>query len=634
MTRRIALALAPLLLGGCTDAQLYGAASQPNEANKMSLQGDLCTDDPSTVAFPVKVLLVMDGTASLAMANPNTNGAAILSLTQRYPQSNYTFAMIQYGQLATLLTPTFTNDVTGVQVGIDTISLGNGDAARSYNEAVRLAAATIEDDILGTSPGVRSRTRYVVDFMAYGPPTPPMPDVWCLGHNEMPGSNQCIMDFDAAFCSEVMPPPADCEGLVYPQMVTDLRNFVLQNGAEDLVWNTFQLGMDARTQQLLSSMSTAGHGSSEVQMVDGLNLLAVDLGSLSSLLVKRELVVYNANAVMVDGKPMADSDGDGLADVDEDKLGTDKTLADTDGDFLSDKVERVINFDPLVPDNPPVCMNVMPLDLDTDQDGLTDCEEALLRTDRTLPDTDGDGIPDRLEVLRGGDPLVNDLLIDSNQDGVTDGDAMKEGLVVGDYNPDNELTYGYLYTLVDEGAKMRFEPDPFDPLAGVVIQTVGSTPILGNLVYDPGPPPTLAWSDGGTSVPPGPPVDVSKGGDFTLTAADGSTITVSVIPKELAAQNMPLNVTILVRQTLRSCFHFDVRNITLVQTLEVPGGRPGIGWNTLATFMSEVPQSTPQGSSVVDEATLPVRYIAPDKKSPNKPFVVLRQNDFLLLGGP
>jgi hypothetical protein len=276
----------------------------------------------------------------------------------------------------------------------------------------------------------------------------------------------------------------------------------------------------------------------------------------------------------------------------------------------------------------------MPPDIDTDQDGLLDCEEALLRTDKTLPDTDGDGIPDRLEVLRGGDPLVNDLLIDSNQDGVTDGDAMRDGLLVGDYNPDNELNFGYLYTLVDEGAKMRFEPDPFDPLAGVVIQTVGSTPALGILYYDPGPPPTLAWSDAGMAVPPGAAVDVSQGGDFTLTASDGQTILVSVNTQELMAQNMPLNVTILIRQTLRSCFHFDVRNITLVQTLQVPGGRPAIGWNTLATYMSEVPLATPLGSSVVDEATAPVRFVAPDKKSPNKPFIVLRQNDFILLGGP
>ena len=47
-----------------------------------------------------------------------------------------------------------------------------------------------------------------------------------------------------------------------------------------------------------------------------------------------------------------------------------------------------------------------------------DCEEAVLRTDPSLVDTDKDGLPDHLEWNRGSDPLVDDLLLDSDHDGI------------------------------------------------------------------------------------------------------------------------------------------------------------------------------------------------------------------------
>ncbi len=43
-------------------------------------------------------------------------------------------------------------------------------------------------------------------------------------------------------------------------------------------------------------------------------------------------------------------------------------------------------------------------DLDSDSDGLTNSEESVLNTDPDLPDSDGDGIPDKDEILQGGSP--------------------------------------------------------------------------------------------------------------------------------------------------------------------------------------------------------------------------------------
>ena len=61
MSRLLMGALACLTVAGCTDVALYAGNSEPNLPNKISVQGDVCTDDPANVSFPVKVLVVMDG---------------------------------------------------------------------------------------------------------------------------------------------------------------------------------------------------------------------------------------------------------------------------------------------------------------------------------------------------------------------------------------------------------------------------------------------------------------------------------------------------------------------------------------------------------------------------------------------
>ncbi|WP_306466064.1 adventurous gliding motility protein AgmC [Corallococcus exiguus] len=80
--------------------------------------------------------------------------------------------------------------------------------------------------------------------------------------------------------------------------------------------------------------------------------------------------------------------------------------------------------------------------VDSDNDGLTDAEEILVGTDPNNPDTDGDGIPDGIEVKVGGtDPLDSD----SDDDGILDGNEDKDhdGIVDADEtDPNNPDTDG------------------------------------------------------------------------------------------------------------------------------------------------------------------------------------------------
>jgi hypothetical protein len=92
--------------------------------------------------------------------------------------------------------------------------------------------------------------------------------------------------------------------------------------------------------------------------------------------------------------PEQDPDNDGLSTEDEIVIGSDPNDADTDDDGLSDYEEASGAF------------NSDPTAADTDGDGLDDGQEADLGTDAGAADTDGDGVDDGTEVNVGNtDPL-------------------------------------------------------------------------------------------------------------------------------------------------------------------------------------------------------------------------------------
>ena len=106
-----------------------------------------------------------------------------------------------------------------------------------------------------------------------------------------------------------------------------------------------------------------------------------------------------------------DSDGDGVWDGYESFFYfTDPLVIDTDIDGISDGKELWFNLDPLVDQG-------KTLPLDTDSDGIPDYMEEILGTDYLIPDSDGDGIGDGIEVFSYFlDPLEND----TDGDGISD----------------------------------------------------------------------------------------------------------------------------------------------------------------------------------------------------------------------
>ena len=126
--------------------------------------------------------------------------------------------------------------------------------------------------------------------------------------------------------------------------------------------------------------------------------------------------------------PLCDQDGDGLTNAEEMALGTDPTLPDTDGDGVLDGVEV---GSPSAP-------------LDSDSDGIIDALES------SIADVDADGVVDQLDPA-GGDPCSpNPLagLCDLDGDGLTNAEELALGTDPNDADTD------------DDGVPDGFEPNP------------------------------------------------------------------------------------------------------------------------------------------------------------------------------
>jgi hypothetical protein len=640
------LPLLALALAACTDANLYGKNYTPNRPDRISFEGNLCTDDPGAVAFPQKTLIVMDGTGAMSEGDPAGKRVDVLkAFIGRHRDANQAVSILLMGASARPLITGFSADPLVIDAAVEALAASTGQAQRSYLDTLRMVTTVIEDDLLASNPGLRSRTRYAVLFVAAGPPDPAFQTPWCIAESLTPGTTQCQDAFTKAFCGNATPAPTDCERWWYGNAVTQLRSYVRNNGAEDLVFHSFSLSQDTRAIAVLGDMARAAQGELVGQTPSTLDFLAVDVDRPGSRLLLRQLVVMNTNALLRGKAPEADSDGDGLTDVEEAKLGTDPLKYDTDGDGVGDGIEVRLaspgsEFDPLVFTAFKQCVTIPDPTADHDLDGLDDCEEAVLRTDPYLVDSDRDGIPDLVEVRLGGNPLVDDRLVDSDGDGIANGEEVARGLDPWTNDSDRDLDYGYQYRTVDQGETIRFEASPTEPFPGVRVTdvkpgqgTVWALRLTGDR------PARLAFLENETSMPigaeddPSITVALTASGDYVLPSPMGGQLTVAVEVAALpAAGSEPVDARVTLRQTTRTCFHMDVRNVTLVETAELPAGRPGRGWNMIRLYLGEVPlDAAASGQTIVKSITVPVRFVAPDTKTPNLPFIHLTDDDFLLL---
>lgn len=697
---------------GCTEANLYHRDRSPAEPDRLTLRGQVCTDDPRLSHFPIKVVLLVDRSSGFSpdvgvvtgqlftTFDPEYARITALSSLVAFHQSDeqVSFAVIGYAGRPQILAPlegSFTRNIGDLDPAISTLAIPQGcegtGACRDLRGAFNSARTLIEGDLNEMSPGERAMTQYVVILMNAGAPSPlPEGAVYCqrtIGGPVCcdPTRMDCVRDLRARICCELgtlpcvyddpaivpdccdpadgcdpvacIAPPPDCASDILVEDVRVLRESVEAAGAAGLRLHAIHLAADIdpatndAVGRLMQDMAFAGAGRFQTYY-DGSSLDAPGTSIYRLGLIRpqvdleaKDFIVYNLNAVPGPTGPVADTDGDGLTDANEAEHGTDPGNPDTDGDGITDFVEVLIEFSPLVPDQPVACEGIL-AGIDRDRDWLTDCDEALLGTDPSLTDTDGDAMPDRLEVSLGTDYIRADWLADADGDGVPNGDEIRNHTDPRSSDASSHLAIQYRYEVEDQGIVARIDIAEPERVTGVhtVSASQGSTAGQGWLCYEPASEPDedggwLCWIDGSEVTMAGAPLNCSAcdpddplaTGVMVRVEEDGTYVLPSPSASDDAAAPEDRSITVdvslidlppfLAREQLnvareeRHCISFVVRNVKLTATgPTVLDEQPG--WNEIALFFAEAPAGRMTVPGLFRLAIVPVRYAPPAPREP------------------
>ena len=459
--------------------------------------------------------------------------------------------------------------------------------------------------------GERLRTRYAVALITAGLPDP-LP---CAGAEDQAA---CAIDA-VSEAARALREDVEAEGAL------SLQLHALMLAAED---NPDELAL---TEAMLEEVAFRGGGRFErfdAAAAFTLDRLGLRGGEAPPLEIQSLLVTNRSAAPSPDGA-LPDTDGDGLEDAAEGRLGGDVTRADTDDDGVGDFVEEMISGALDVPEPLPSACSSLSAEaarMDDDRDGLNNCEEALLGTDASLPDTDGDGMPDLIEVTMGTDYLYADPQADGDWDGAADIDEIRIHTDPRSSDANDHLTEAYRYAVTDLGIQRRLSAEQPALIGGVTIDAVGTGTAagVGALRYDPSPP-RLRWRDARDSSF-GDPVEITAPGPARLPSASGAAdrwAEVTVAPAALPAQ--AAEELLLVEASERRCQAFTVRNIHLQET------RGGV--NDIYLYISQTPAGRRDRPGLYRAMHLPVTYLAEeDRREPADPLILVEDADFTTIG--
>ncbi len=498
-----------LLLLGCTDAALreQPPPGPPPIDNKITLTGQVCTQPPNEVVFPIKVLFVIDESSSLQLCtDPAKKRIPAIEkvISQLAPEPNVKFGFIGFSSWIRI--QNFTNDPSKINEFLSA-SKGQGPAT-DYQGALATIGQVLENDLIDSGP-IRARTNYVVIFISDGIPEPQCiagceDDIpRCSDGEDNDGDGKTDLADDSC-----PPDLADIDASLYPdtlygqcnsdvkmdentyvdygdqgscpdynrdyQILDRLESILeLKNtySAGSVVFNTVLLTTDEpqilakedcqqlfgystdKATALLTQMAALGGGIfQDVNLAGDLtDAFKFDYSTLQSAQRLIDFLAINRSARMLHGELVPDSDMDGLPDKLESTIGTMFNDEDTDGDLYEDLVEHVfaqLGFNATDELQPALgCGD----GLDLDGDGLPDCVEGFVGTETRAADTDGDGIIDWLELALGTDPLFDDALLDPDFDGVLTRDEIRAGTDPITADPENWQNHRAIYNLLYAG---------------------------------------------------------------------------------------------------------------------------------------------------------------------------------------
>lgn len=464
--------------------QRWGFVARPADAVRYTLGDAFCTRGSVEVTVPFKLLVIMDYSGSMDMADPQgLRIDAVEALINQYRDDpSVYFGFLRFGSLnypLATLGKDFTNEAGRIQAALTELRADNTvpQGATNYQQALEWAWDAIDTDM--RRPDQTPGTRYGILFVTDGRPNEP----------EQGTPDQAL----AANRPKVRDRITGCDGYKADQPLNTMIEWL----------NTYFInvqGPDPLGSQLLRDMAEGngsapcdtdnwGHGQfTEVDDPADLEF-DLDLPKLRKVFVNRGgffFVHHQLRAAYQGGEMVMarDSDGDGLADfLESDDPGADpwsssRFLGDTDGDGISDLVAWSLGLptnQPMVSEphpRPPPAPELLALGMldglgvlraqpeDKDGDGLSDDEELFLGTDERKVDSDRDGLPDALELRFFLNPLDgNDAALDADGDGLDARSEIETGMDPHHQEPDwFRQKYAYQVSRGDERVIEEVDP--------------------------------------------------------------------------------------------------------------------------------------------------------------------------------
>jgi hypothetical protein len=414
---------------GCADEHLDPLEKAYDlGVGKVDVEAEFCSTDRSELRQRVKYIFVLDKSSSNQLppelSDPDGNRryrSLVDFISAATPDPGYTFyGLINFSDTATIR-QNFTDDINVFRQEIteDWGRPGTGPEDVGYTNylaALTRVSEMIRADINETRglPGeIVIGNLYNIIFVSDG-----YPEVADLTNPPDYTRRQTRAEILNRIETEVL-------GL---KINPEFRNYI-----DDIVLHTgyYFNAYDADAEEMLQSMVSAPLGiatSFGAGLQIDYRLFTAPIRNVKYNL--SEVFVDNASTLWWDNAQfLRDSDSDGLPDYVEDQQGSSNSRADSDGNGVTDGVEyRTKGYackDPTcsiavaLRDNYAACIGLMPATwpdgspnprpdgvnaapwgqtyfADSDKDGLNDCEEWILRTERADFDTNDDFLPDGL----------------------------------------------------------------------------------------------------------------------------------------------------------------------------------------------------------------------------------------------